>query len=920
VVDGTSTNNQLPTALAVNNSFGNFVRRDGTTPLTGNWTVGAFDITSTGALNSTTLATTGNATVGGNLIGNGTNTFNGATSITGANTFTVGTGATTLGGTLGVTGLTTLSNTNGLQFGAGQMANEIVTVVDGTSTNNQLPTALAVNNSFGNFVRRDGTTPLTGNWTVGAFDITSTGALNSTTLATTGNGTIGGNLGVTGITTLTGNLIGNGTNTFNGATSVTGANTFSVGTGQATFNGNLDANNGLDVTGANLTVNGGNLSVGAGAFTVNGTSGNVSVAAGNFQVNGSSGNLSMGTGNLVINGGTGTINVGAGNLQITGGSGNISAGSGNFSVLGVSGNLSIGGASGFNVTGATGALNIGSGLFTVAPATGNTLIGGTITASNLNAGGIVRAAAGTGLLSVGTLGSADITDGSIVDADVNASAAIAGSKINPNFGTQNISTSGTLSAGATTLSGALAMGNNIISNLATPVAANDAATKQYVDDATLGLSGASGILVRNAGTISGVTASANAIFRGNGTTLIASNITDNGTTVTVGSALTQTGAGNQVTFEGNVNANNGLDVTNNSLTVGGTNFTVAPATGNTSVNGTMTIQGFTNIVDALALSGMGSNLEMEGNLTMVELHGPTTATLSATNVKTLQIGTTPGTPIDNIRTDVRPTATADDISLVTEKAVRDAIDASTITADNGITITTGNAHLGGNLTQATAINTSGFDLTITGNETLFLAGNTNLNVAGASTLQGSLDVLGNTTLGGNLTITGLTSVSDLQTNAGGTLFNASDARYKKDIQPIANALEKAKQIEGVSYLWKEEFSDNKTLQLGVIAQELEKVFPNLVQTNEKGYKSVNYIGLIPVMLEAIKEQQKQIDALTNKVSSLNTENSSLKTQVSETATLKAQMETMQKQLNVLMLLMQNQQNTTAPTTEKVGDK
>ncbi len=94
----------------------------------------------------------------------------------------------------------------------------------------------------------------------------------------------------------------------------------------------------------------------------------------------------------------------------------------------------------------------------------------------------------------------------------------------------------------------------------------------------------------------------------------------------------------------------------------------------------------------------------------------------------------------------------------------------------------------------------------------------------------------------------------------GTLTQASDARLKKDISRLQNPLKKIIQLNGYTYHWKNENNDNK-LQTGVLAQEVQKLFPELVSENKEGILAVNYSGLIPVMIESIKEQQKQIDEL-----------------------------------------------------------
>lgn len=109
--------------------------------------------------------------------------------------------------------------------------------------------------------------------------------------------------------------------------------------------------------------------------------------------------------------------------------------------------------------------------------------------------------------------------------------------------------------------------------------------------------------------------------------------------------------------------------------------------------------------------------------------------------------------------------------------------------------------------------------------------------------------------------------------ATGTI-TPSDMRYKKDIQPIRDPLQKVQQINGVTYQYKAaEFPANgfdTTTQVGLIAQDVEKVFPQLVFTDDKGYKAVDYTKLIPLLVEGMKAQQKQIELLKEEVNKLKT--------------------------------------------------
>lgn len=106
----------------------------------------------------------------------------------------------------------------------------------------------------------------------------------------------------------------------------------------------------------------------------------------------------------------------------------------------------------------------------------------------------------------------------------------------------------------------------------------------------------------------------------------------------------------------------------------------------------------------------------------------------------------------------------------------------------------------------------------------------------------------------------------------GSIAACSDARYKTDVTAIPNSLESVMQMRGVRYKWKqEEFPgqdfDDKA-HIGFIAQEIETLFPEMVLTDGNGYKSVDYGRLTPVLVEAIKEQQKAIGRLLQRVQQL----------------------------------------------------
>jgi len=107
---------------------------------------------------------------------------------------------------------------------------------------------------------------------------------------------------------------------------------------------------------------------------------------------------------------------------------------------------------------------------------------------------------------------------------------------------------------------------------------------------------------------------------------------------------------------------------------------------------------------------------------------------------------------------------------------------------------------------------------------------------------------------------------DGSVNATSFLYS-SDERLKKDIQPISG-LDNILKLQGLSFEWK----NNNQSEIGLIAQDVEKVYPELVSTNPNtGFKSVKYGNLVAPLIEAIKEQQLQINVLVEEIEILRSE-------------------------------------------------
>ena len=95
--------------------------------------------------------------------------------------------------------------------------------------------------------------------------------------------------------------------------------------------------------------------------------------------------------------------------------------------------------------------------------------------------------------------------------------------------------------------------------------------------------------------------------------------------------------------------------------------------------------------------------------------------------------------------------------------------------------------------------------------------------------------------------------------ASGNVTAYSDEKLKDNIEPIENPIEKVKGINGVTFNRND--IEGNPRQTGVIAQEVETVLPEVVETDEKGIKTVSYGNMVGLLIEAIKEQQNEIERL-----------------------------------------------------------
>jgi hypothetical protein len=307
----------------------------------------------------------------------------------------------------------------------------------------------------------------------------------------------------------------------------------------------------------------------------------------------------------------------------------------------------------------------------------------------------------------------------------------------------------------------------------------------------------------------------------------------------------------QVTGIGNT------QLTNSSTTIGST----AIALGASST----TLVGLTSVTSTAfvgALTGNASTVTTNANLT-----GNVTSVGNATTIASGVV--TSDMIVDGtiVNGDINASAAIVDTKLATiatagkvSNSATTATSANTVSAivardaSGNFSAGTITATLTGNVTGNVTGNTSGTAATVT------TAAQPAITSVGTLT---SLTVSGATATGA-LTVTGaVTATGDI------TAFFTSDKRHKNNIQTIPNALEKVTKLNGVTWEWNDDVNEvtKSTPKTGLIAQEVQEVLPEVVKTRDDGFLALDYSKMMGLLVEAIKEQQIQIEQLKAQIGS-----------------------------------------------------
>jgi hypothetical protein len=181
------------------------------------------------------------------------------------------------------------------------------------------------------------------------------------------------------------------------------------------------------------------------------------------------------------------------------------------------------------------------------------------------------------------------------------------------------------------------------------------------------------------------------------------------------------------------------------------------------------------------------------------------------------------------------------------------------TATTGAVTLAGTLNIANGGTGLSTIGSNGTVLTSNGTAASWAAA-AGATITGTTT-AGTYYVVGTTSTSGSLTTASISNTNAVSYNASTgaltavSMVSSSDERLKSNIQTITNAVQTVESLRGVSYL------RNDRPEIGVVAQEVEKVLPMLVHEDPEGYKSVAYGNMVGLLIEAVKELSAEVKAL-----------------------------------------------------------
>ena len=168
---------------------------------------------------------------------------------------------------------------------------------------------------------------------------------------------------------------------------------------------------------------------------------------------------------------------------------------------------------------------------------------------------------------------------------------------------------------------------------------------------------------------------------------------------------------------------------------------------------------------------------------------------------------------------------------------------------------TGSADISGGIEVGGLVSSTTFGPSTDADTYIAFPGSDVINIYNGAVASVMIDASQNVTISGNLSVTGTITATD-------NITAYSDISIKENIQSIPNALDKVLQLRGVEF-------DRTDLegehQIGVIAQEVESVIPEVVVTGEEGLKSVAYGNLVGLLIEAVKDLNAEVNELKAKL-------------------------------------------------------